>query len=92
MARGKKTGGRQAGSKNKRTVEVLKTIEKVLGFLDETIEQDIELLTPAQRASMWNDLQEYIRPKLARTEHVGNDGKDLFPVINVIAKNVDKPE
>ncbi len=63
-----KTGGRSAGTPNKKTVEVVSRIERVLTCLDETIEYDIMQLTPKDRALLWKDLQEYIRPKLARTE------------------------
>lgn len=68
---------KQKGEIPKRTKEVLKTIETVLGFLNKTIEQDLEKLKPVERANMWNNLQEYIRPKLARTELTGKDGNAM---------------
>ena len=71
--------GKKKGSKNKRTEEQLKRIEYVLEILDTSIDKDIKALEPRERAKLWVDLQEYIRPKLARTELVGNGGKDLIP-------------
>lgn len=60
--------GRPKGSKNKRDLELAKRIEWVLELLEETIEDDINALKPAERARMWEALQEYIRPKLQRSE------------------------
>lgn len=76
------SGFKPKGQPNKKTQEVLKRIEYVLGLLDETIADDITQLEPRERAKMWSDLQEYIRPKLARTESdvnvtVQKLGKDL---------------
>lgn len=79
-----KTGGKKKGTPNKRTEETLKRIEYVLSLLDQTIDKDIQSLKPNERAAMWRDLQEYIRPKLARQEMTGKDGKDLiFPETNI---------
>lgn len=64
----KKVGGRQKGTPNKKTVESVKRVEYVLNLLETSIDADIKKLTPVQRVTLWNDLQEYIRPKLARTE------------------------
>lgn len=60
--------GRTKGTPNKRTQEIKERIEWVLGLLEETLEQDIKKLSPQQKTLMWKDLQEYVRPKLARTE------------------------
>jgi hypothetical protein len=73
----KKVGGRGKGAQNKRTKVVMETIEKVLGYLNETIQDDIAMMKPVERAVMWNNLQEYIRPKLARTELTGKDGNAM---------------
>lgn len=69
--------GKPKGTQHKRTVEQLKRVEMVLSKLDETIEEDIEAMDPKERARMWQDLQEYIRPKLSRAELTGKDGEDL---------------
>ena len=63
------SSGRKKGSLNKKTTETIKTIEYVLGLLDEHMESDIALLKPAERTKMWEILQEYRSPKLARTEN-----------------------
>lgn len=69
-----KPQGRPPGAKNKRDVRILKQVEYVLNLLTPKIASDIALLTPLQRVSLWYDLQEYIRPKLARKEVVGDGG------------------
>lgn len=61
-------GGSRKGVPNKRTVESVKRVEWVLSILEKTLEDDIEAVNPNERVKLWNDLQEYIRPKLARTE------------------------
>jgi hypothetical protein len=75
--KGNKFAGSRKGRPNKRTEESLKRIEYVLGLLDQTIDKDIKALESKERAKMWSDLQEYIRPKLARSELVGKDGEPL---------------
>ena len=70
-------GLKPKGVPNKKTQEQLKRIEYVLGLLDETIDKDIKALKEIERARLWADLQEYIRPKLARTEHTGKDGEPI---------------
>jgi len=86
----KGNSGKPKGAKNKKTVETLKRIEYVLGLLDQTIDKDIKALESRERAKLWSDLQEYIRPKLARQEITGLDGKDLIPpIVNILPKNGD---
>lgn len=63
-----KTGGREKGVVNKRTAEQTQRIERVLSLLDDTLDEDIKSLPPRERVVLWKDLQEFIRPKLARTE------------------------
>lgn len=74
MAKGKKTGGRKKGSINKVTAECRQRIEFVLGLLDENIEKDIKAIGEVERVKLWASLQEFVRPKLARTELTGKDG------------------
>jgi hypothetical protein len=69
--------GKRPGAKRKRTKEAEKRVEFVLAILDETIETDIKKLRPQERARLWQDLQEYIRPKLARTEQTGETKQDI---------------
>ena len=85
--------GRPKNAKGKKTIDSIKRIEYVLSLLEPTIEGDIKRLRPNERVKLWNDLQEYIRPKLARTEHTGKGGKELkAPIINVIGAADSKPE
>lgn len=66
--RGEPGPGRPKGSKNKRTKDIFDRVKKVLDLLEETLEDDIKKLKPAERARMWESLQEYVRPKLQRSE------------------------
>ena len=66
--RGEPGPGRPKGSKNKHTKEIIDRVKKVLDLLGETLEDDIKKLKPAERARMWESLQEYVRPKLQRSE------------------------
>lgn len=60
-------GGRPKGVKNKITREIQAKVEWVLGLLDETAEEDLKKMKPQERIRLWADLQEFIRPKLQRT-------------------------
>jgi len=72
MAKGFKTGGRKKGVVNAVTKEHKERVEFVLGLLEETLEADIEAIGEVERVKLWNSLQEFVRPKLARTEHTGS--------------------
>jgi hypothetical protein len=75
--------GSRKNKPNKRTQRVLKSVEFVLNLLDKTIEADIQALRGRERSLMWQDLQEFIRPKLARTEHTGKEGETLTIEVSV---------
>ena len=62
------TGLKKAGTPNKLTVETKQRIERVLEILDETLETDLLALSPKEKVQLWMDLQEFIRPKLQRTQ------------------------
>lgn len=81
---GKKIGGRSKGTVNKKTIESIKRVEFVLNLLEGSLDEDIAALDPKDRVKLWNDLQEYIRPKLARTEVTGKDGKDFIQPVTTI--------
>lgn len=59
---------------NKKSKAVVASIQYVMSLCEKHMETDIEALTPLQRVRLWADLQEYIRPKLARIEQTGEDG------------------
>jgi DNA-directed RNA polymerase beta subunit len=59
---------------NKKSKAVIASIQYVMSLCEKHMETDIEALTPLQRVRLWADLQEYIRPKLARIEQTGEDG------------------
>ena len=60
--------GKPKGAKNKVTSEQKERIEKVLALIDETLEEDLVKMKPKERVDLWAALQEYIRPKLQRTQ------------------------
>ena len=62
------SGLRKKGTPNKKTVQIKERIEMVLEILDESIEADILALKPKEKVQLWMDLQEFIRPKLQRTQ------------------------
>lgn len=64
----KKVGGRVKGTPNKVTAQTKERIQRVIEALDETLLYDLSQMRPQERAMLWKDLQEYITPKLARTE------------------------
>lgn len=73
MAKGKKTGGRQPGSLNKKTAEELDRAGRVLDIIESNhLEKDIKALSPNQRMMLYADMMEYKAPKLARTTIVGD--------------------
>lgn len=83
MAKGVKTGGRVAGTPNKATKEFRDTVAKVLGDNAENVGLWITRVAdgygenegdPAKALDLLAKLAEYAAPKLARTEHTGQDG------------------
>lgn len=69
MAKGKKTGGRQAGTPNKATATVRGAIAKMLDdyFNSATFEQDIAQLEPKDRVAAIEKFTAYAVPKLQAT-------------------------
>jgi len=80
-------GLKKAGVPNKITTETKQRIERVLEILDESLETDLLALSPKEKVQLWMDLQEFIRPKLQRTQTdlttKGNEiTKITFEVLN----------
>ena len=71
MARnGIKSGGRTKGTPNKKTVEQLDRVEKVLQVIeDKYLMSDLQNISSGQRMNLYADLVEYKLPKLTRTDH-----------------------
>lgn len=86
MARPKgseKLGGRTKGTANKRTQESIQRVEWVLTLLEPKLQEDIEAISAKDRVMLWNDLQEYIRPKLQRTTIVGDNEEPIILNVNL---------
>jgi len=80
-------GLKKKGCQHKVTREIKERIEFVLGLLDETLEDDIQALSGKEKIQLWTILQEYIRPKLQRSQTdlttKGNEiSKITFEVMN----------
>ena len=95
MAEGYKTGGRAKGTPNKATKDARAAIamfvdgnaHRLTEWLDQVAHGDPAHdipPNPAKAFDMFQSLVEYHVPKLARTEHVGDDNKPL-----VVEHNVD---
>jgi hypothetical protein len=90
MAKGRKTGGRQKGTPNKATAEARAI---ALRFLDRRTDEEIDALWVAAKSesaskamSMWLQAQEFVLPKLGRTEVTGEDGGPVEFVIKDLGK------
>lgn len=69
MARGKKTGGRVAGTPNKTSAVVRAAIAKMLDeyFNSDTFTKDIAELEPKDRVAAMEKFTAYVAPKLQST-------------------------
>lgn len=83
MARGVKTGGRTVGTPNKVTAEFRETVRQLLEKNSSNVARWLELVAeggpdvkpdPGRALDLLSRLAEFAAPKLARTEHVGQDG------------------
>lgn len=90
MAKGHKTGGRQRGTPNKRTAAAR---EVALAFLDRRTDAEIDALwdeakaeSPTRALGMYLGAIEFVMPKLARHEHVGDEGGPVEFVIRDLGK------
>ena len=80
----KKVGGRQKGTVNKRTKEVLDSVQKAIDMIqDSYLESDIKKLSESERLRFYTNLLEFVRPKLARTDLTTN-GKDINTSAEII--------
>ena len=66
--------GRPKGSQNKTTAETKAFLARISNKLGERIEEDLDMMEPKDRVKIWLELQEYLIPKLSRTEITGEDG------------------
>ena len=72
---GKEAGQRSTrkGVKDAFTKKSMERIRKVLDQLEETLTEDIQSLPKHQRVRLWFELQEYVNPKLQRTDLTSGD-------------------
>ncbi|MEI8048885.1 MAG: hypothetical protein WCI92_16000 [Bacteroidota bacterium] len=60
--------GRPKGAINKTTRLQKEQILEAIGFCGATLKEDIEKMSPKERVDAWMNLQEFLLPKLARTQ------------------------
>ncbi len=63
MAKGKKTGGRKAGTPNRVTRITRDLINDLAAGLYEDVKEDIDKLEPGERVRVWIKLCEFCAPK-----------------------------
>jgi len=93
MAKGVKTGGRQKGVPNKATKTAREAIAammelaapKMAGWLEQVAAED-----PAKAFDLALKAAEYHIPKLARTEHVGENGGPVQH--SVVERRIVRPD
>jgi len=92
-----KGSGKKKGTENKATKDIKEAyrqlIEKNLDNMTKWLET-IAYKDPAKAINIISELSEYVIPKLARSEHVGEDGGDIKisfkPIDFVKGSNKDK--
>jgi hypothetical protein len=66
--------GRPKGAINKTTSETKAFLARISNKLGQRVDEDLDLMDPKDRVKIWLELQEYLIPKLSRTELTGEDG------------------
>jgi hypothetical protein len=81
--------GRPKGSPNKVTAQTREFLEHVIQHLNMNLLNDIQELSASDRVKVWLSLQEYILPKLSRTELTEEVENDANLKISVISPQPD---
>ncbi len=81
----KRYGGKEPGTKNKKTIEELDRAARVLQLIESKyLEDDIKALSSNQRMLLYADMMEYKAPKLSRTTIVGDKDNPLEAAITYV--------
>jgi hypothetical protein len=90
MAKGKKTGGRQAGTPNKSTQAAREAIARFVDGNSDKLQEWLDQIAaekgPQAAFECFASMLEYHVPKLARTELTGQDGQPLVVEITQFAR------
>lgn len=78
----KKWGGKKKGDKNKKTLEWEQFGKQLLEMGLPRAMAIMQTCKEREFMNYFTGLLEYFKPKLARTEHTGKDGKDLIPPVS----------
>lgn len=73
----KKVGGKAKGSKNKSTLILNTFAQTIVEGGMEKFRDELEKLKGRDYVNAFTTFFEYVKPKLARTELVGKEGKEL---------------
>jgi hypothetical protein len=100
MAAGKKTGGRQKGVPNKRTVQRMALVDQATSQGISPLEVMLGAMREAWEAgdkeaaaNFAKDAAPYIHPRLAAVEHSGNQDKPLsFNITSGVPRETEEPE
>jgi hypothetical protein len=87
--------GRPVGVGNKTTNQIKEAYQKLLEDNLDNMSQWLGKIAdkdPAKATELMLKLSEYILPKLARQEVVGNDGEDLFKNVSFTFSTADKQQ
>ena len=68
MANGLKTGGRKAGTPNKKTLTLRQSVDELIRHNWHTLQADIEQLEPKDRLAFLEKLLAYSLPKAVRSD------------------------
>lgn len=78
-------GYKKIGSLNNVTRKMRERVEKVLAILEETLEDDLETLSPKEKVQLWVSLQQFVRPKFKRIQmDTTTKGKEINKITFVV--------
>jgi hypothetical protein len=85
MAKGLKTGGRQKGSLNKKTLDLLKICEEEgIEPFREMVRECARMDQPKERFDALEKICQYLFPKKRAIEVTGDDGEDLGIKVTIV--------
>lgn len=84
MAKGYKTGGREAGTLNKTTSELRNTIQSFIEKNIDEMQKNFDLLEPKDKLMFIEKLLNYTLPKAH--DLIINDNRDLQPPVFIFKK------
>jgi hypothetical protein len=81
--------GRPKGSQNKTTVQIKDFLQSVSEHLEADLFDDLKELQPYDRVKVWLTIQEYLLPKLSRTDISEEGDNKTTLTVNVVSPEPD---